>query len=120
MLEGQYFRLLTLSVDLLGRIWIGLALGIAVIGLNVHFFGGALGDQLFTSMTSSSTLGWKFSWEIYWTGGARCRGTSLMVATSGFFTKSSLSWIGLTCVFLRRRPRCCLASVSIALVHSFK
>jgi hypothetical protein len=44
MLEGQYFGFLALSVDFLGRIWIGLAFGIAVISLNIGLFGGALGE----------------------------------------------------------------------------
>ncbi len=41
-------------------------------------------------MSYYSTSGLKFYWEISWTGGARWRGTSLIVATRGFLTKSIL------------------------------
>lgn len=41
-------------------------------------------------MSYYSTSGLKFYWEISWTGGARCKGTSLIVATRGFLTKSIL------------------------------
>ena len=62
----------------------------------------------FTSISYYSTSGLKFSCDIYWTGGARCRGTSLIVATRGFLTKSILK-IGqkFTCAYLRCMRRSC-------------
>jgi hypothetical protein len=110
MLQGQYFWFFALPVDFFGGIGIGLAFGFAIVGLALDAFGGCLRGEGGTSMISSSTWGWKFYCEISWTGGARWRGTSLIVATRGFFTKSRLSQAGVTDGFLRRRRRCCLAS----------
>ena len=90
MLKTQYLWFIAFSVNFFGRVGVSLAVRFPVIRLNLYLFSCCLTRGKVTSMTSSTTLGWKFSWEIYCTGGARWRGTSLMVATRGFLTKSSL------------------------------
>jgi hypothetical protein len=85
-----------------------LAFSLTVVGLHFNALSRFLNQLRFTYITSSSMRGWKFYWEISWTGGAKCRGTSLIVATNGFLTKSSLNWRRDTCEFPIRRQRCFL------------
>lgn len=42
VLEGQHLRFLTLAVDLLRRVGVGLAIGLTVVSLNVHLLGRTL------------------------------------------------------------------------------
>ena len=100
--EEQNFWFFALTINFFGGVRIRLGLTISIIGLNFYFFGFLLNRVFHTSTIYSSTDGRKSSCEIYWTGGERWRGTSLMVATRGFLMKSILRDCRYTCGSRRR------------------
>lgn len=87
--ELQAFRLLCRFTKA-SRVRSGIQFTCSQFGFIFILFLTMIIEKISTSMSYYSTSCLKCYWDIYWTGGAKCKGTSLIVATKGFLTKSIL------------------------------